>query len=136
MLKQLGLVELLSAVQKKVENNTELRCYDEVPVGAESPLYYVEVIGKRPAHSKTMWKDVFTVWVHAIAEPSKSSIGVYDLIQKLEEALTEDIELQLPHQLVMQTNNGLQVIKTDETEEKHAVLEYEFTVCYGFKMKN
>ncbi len=136
MLKQLGLVELLSAVQEKVESNTGLRCYDDVPIGVDTPLYYAQVIGKRPSPSKTMWKDVFTVWIHAIAEEGNSSVGVYDLIQKLEEAMTEDIKLKEPHQLVMQTNNGIQVIKKDETNEKHAVLEYELTVCYGFKSKN
>ena len=61
---------------------------------------------------------------------------VYNLIQKLEEALTEDISLPEPYQLVMQTNNGIQTIKTDETGEKHAVLAYEFMICYGFKCKN
>lgn len=134
MLKQLGLIDLLSSVQKTVESNTGIRCYDNASNKA-SPFYYVEVIGKRPVNSKTMFKDTFTVWIHAIAEPSDSSVGVYELIQKLEEAFTEDIVLEEGYELVMQTNNGIQVIKTDETNEKHAVLEYTFTVCYGFKTK-
>ena len=53
----------------------------------------------------------------------------------LDEALTEDIRLPEGFELVMQTNNGVQTIKTDETNEKHAVLAYEFMVCYGFKWK-
>ncbi len=133
--KQLGLVDLISAVQSKVKGNTGLKCYDAVPVNAQSPFYYAEVIGKRPSHSKTMWRDVFTVWIHAVAEPGESSVQIYDLIQKLEEALTEDIVLPDEYELVMQTNNGVQTIKTDETKEKHAVLAYEFMVCYGFKCK-
>lgn len=135
MYKQLGLVDLISAIQKKVQDNTGTTCYDAVPDNAPSPFYFAEVIGKRPAHSKTMWRDVFTVWIHAIAEPGKSSVQVYKLIQDLEEALSEDIELPEGFDLIMQTNNGVQTIKSDETNEKHAVLAYEFMVCYGFKCK-
>lgn len=133
--KQMGLVDLISAIQKKVEERTGLRCYDAVPINKPSPFYYAEVVGKRPAHSKTMWRDIFTVWIHAIAEPGESSVQIYELIQNLEEALTEDIDLPEEYQLIMQTNNGIQTIKTDETKEKHAVLAYEFMVCYGYKCK-
>lgn len=135
MYKQLGLVDLISAIQKKVQDNTETTCYDAVPDNAPSPFYFAEVVGKRPAHSKTMWRDIFTVWIHAVAESGESSVQIYDLIQKLEESLSEDIELPEGFELVMQTNNGIQTIKTDETNEKHAVLAYEFMVCYGFKCK-
>lgn len=133
--KQMGLVNLISAIQEKVEERTGLRCYDAVPINKPSPFYYAEVVGKRPAHSKTMWRDIFTVWIHAIAEPGDSSVQIYELIQNLEEALTENIELPDEYELIMQTNNGIQTIKTDETNEKHAVLAYEFMVCYGYKCK-
>ena len=133
--KQMGLVDLISAIQNKVEERTGIRCYDAVPINKISPFYYAEVVGKRPAHSKTMWRDIFTVWIHAIAEPGESSVQIYELIQKLEEALTEDIDLPEEYELIMQTNNGIQTIKTDETKEKHAVLAYEFMVCYGYKCK-
>lgn len=135
MYKQLGFVDLISAIQKKVKECTGIVCYDAVPQNAPSPFYFAEVVGKRPAHSKTMYRDVFTVWIHVIAEPGESSVQVYDLIQRLEEALTEDISLPEEFELIMQTNNGVQTIKTDETNEKHAVLSYEFMVCYGFKCK-
>ena len=69
------------------------------------------------------------------AEKGDSSVQVYELIQNLEEALTDDIELPEGYELIMQTNNGIQTIKTDETGEKHAVISYDFTVCYGFKCK-
>ena len=82
-----------------------------------------------------MWRDVFTVWIHAIAEKGDSSVQIYELIQNLEEALTEEIILPEEYELVMQINNGIQTIKKDETNEKHAVLAYEFMVCYGFKCK-
>lgn len=132
---QLGLVELISAIQSKVEAKTGLRCLDAVPKDTKPPFYFAEVVSKHPAHTKTMWCDVFTVYIHAIAEPDASSVGIYELINKLEEAMTEDIKLPEPFELLMQTNNGIQIIKTDETNEKHAVVSYEFTVCYGFKVK-
>lgn len=135
MYKQLGLLDLIHAVQEKVERKTELRCYDVVPDNAPSPFYFAEVVGKRPAHTKTMYRDVFTVWIHAIAEPGESSVRVYELIQLLEEAMTEDIILPDGFELILQTNNGVQRIKTDETNEKHAVLAFEFTMCYGIKCK-
>lgn len=135
MLKQLGLVELIAAIQKKIDKNTGLKCYDAVQKDTPSPFYFAEVISKRLAHSKTMYRDIYTVWIHAVAEPGESSVSIYKLIQKLEEALTEDIELPEGIELIMQTNNGVQTIKTDETKEKHAVLAYEFMVCYGFKCK-
>lgn len=135
MYTQLGLLDLIAAVQEKVEDKTGLKCYDAVPDNASSPFYFAEVVGKRPAHTKTMWRDIFTVWIHAIAEPTDSSVPVYRYIQMLEEALTEDIQLPEEFELVRQTNNGVQAIKTDETNEKHTVLAYEFMVCYGFKWK-
>lgn len=135
MYRQLGLLDLIHAVQEKIENKTGLRCYDAVPDNAPSPFYFAEVVSKRPAHTKTMYRDVFTVWIHVIAEPGQSSVRIYELIQLLEEAMTEDITLPDGFELVLQTNNGVQSIKIDETNEKHAILAFEFTVCYGFKCK-
>lgn len=135
MYKQLGLVDLIHGIQAKVEEKTGVKCYDAVPRNAPSPFYFAEVIGKRPAHTKTMYRDVYTIWIHAIAQPGDSSVQIYEMIQQLEEALTEDISLPEGFELILQASNGVQTIKTDETNEKHAVLSFEFTVCYGFKCK-
>lgn len=135
MYKQLGLVDLIHGIQAKVEEKTGVKCYDAVPRNAPSPFYFAEVIGKRPAHTKTMYRDVYTVWIHAIAQPGDSSVQIYEMIQQLEETLTEDVSLPEGFELILQASNGVQTIKTDETNEKHAVLSFEFTVCYGFKCK-
>ena len=135
MYKQLGLVDLIHGIQAKVEEKTGVKCYDAVPRNAPSPFYFAEVIGKRPAHTKTMYRDVYTVWIHAIAQSGYSSVQIYEMIQQLEETLTEDISLPEGFELILQASNGVQTIKTDETNEKHAVLSFEFTVCYGFKCK-
>ena len=138
---RLGLVDLIKAIQAKVEARTGLPCYDAVPVDAPSPFYFAEVAKVLPANTKTMFRDNFTVWIHCISEPPApgdpvSSVGVYNLIEGLQEALTEDIELPEPFELVMQTDGGVQTIKTDETRERHAVVVYDFMVCYGFRCKN
>lgn len=135
MYKGLGLVDLISAIQLKVEDKTGLKCCDAVPSNAPSPFYFAEVVQKKADNTKTMLRDVFTVFIHAVAEPTGSSEQIYDLIQKLEEALSEEIELPEEFELILQTENGLQALKTDETNEKHAVVSYDFTVCYGYKFK-
>lgn len=132
---KLSPVTLIAAVQDKVEALTGLRCYDHVPLNEASPLYFAEIIRIQPANSKTMFRDVYSVSIHCIAEESPSSVGVYNLIENLQSALSEDIILPEPFTLVMQTDNGVQTIKTDESGEKHAIVSYDFTVCYGFICK-
>lgn len=132
---KLSPVTLIAAVQEKVEALTGLRCYDHVPLNEASPLYFAEITRTQPANSKTMYRDVYSVAIHCIAEESPSSVGVYNLIENLQSALSEDITLPDPFELVMQTDNGVQTIKTDESGEKHAIVSYDFTVCYGFICK-
>lgn len=132
---KLSPVTLIAAVQDKIESLTDLRCYDHVPLNEASPLYFAEITRIQPANSKTMYQDVYSVAIHCIAEESPSSVGVYNLIENLQSALSEDISLPEPFTLVMQTDNGVQTIKTDESGEKHAIVSYDFTVCYGFICK-
>lgn len=132
---KLSPVTLIAAVQEKVEALTRLRCYDHVPLNEKSPLYFAEITRIQPANSKTMFRDVYSVAIHCIAEESPSSVGVYNLIENLQSALSEDITLPEPFELVMQTDNGVQTIKTDESGEKHAIVNFDFMVCYGFICK-
>ena len=132
---KLSPVTLVAAVQERIQENTGLRCYDAVPLNAESPFYFAEITRILPANTKTMFRDTYTVWIHCIAEKEDSSVGVYQMIEKLQEALSEDIILPEPFELIMQTDGGVQTIQTDETGEKHAVAAFEFMVCYGFKCK-
>lgn len=132
---KLSPVTLIAAVQDKVQALTGLRCYDHVPINEASPLYYAEITRIQPANSKTMYRDFYSVSIHCIAEESPSSVGVYNLIESLQSALSEDISLSEPFELVMQTDNGVQTIKTDESGEKHAIVNFDFMVCYGFRCK-
>ena len=132
---KLSPVTLVAAVQNKIETLTGLRCYDHVPKNEECPLYFVEITRIRPANSKTMFRDVYSAAIHCIAAENPSSVGVYSLIENLQSALSEDIALPAPFELVMQTDNGVQTIKTDESGEKHAIVNFDFMVCYGFMCK-
>lgn len=132
---KLGLTDLIAAAQKKVTDGTGLPCYDHVEKNTQSPFYFAEVIRITPANSKTMYRDNITVYIHCIAEPGESSVQIYKLIEDLQEAMTEDIVLPEPFELLMQTDEGVQTIKTDETKEKHAIVPYTFMVCYGLKCK-
>lgn len=135
MLKKLSFTDLLKQVIVRVQDGTGLRCYDDIPLNAPAPFYFAEIVGLRPANTKTMYVDVFTVYIHAIAKASNSSIEIYKLIQELEEAMTKDIVLPCEYNLLLQTGQGLNTIKIDETNEKHAILSYEFKINYGFKIK-
>ena len=125
---------MISAIQNKVEERTGIRCYDAVPI-IRSVLSIMPRWSASVPRIQKRCGGYFYGMDHAIAEPGESSVQIYDLIQRLEEALTEDIDLPEEYELIMQTNNGIQTIKTDETKEKHAVLAYEFMVCYGYKCK-
>ena len=135
MLKKLSLIDLHKAVQDRVKKNTGLECYDSVPDNTPAPFYFVQVVGKRQADTKTMWCEIYNVWIHAIAEKQDGRVGIYDLIQRLEEALTEHITVPDHVELLQQTELGLQTLKIDATGEHHAVLAYDFKIAYGFKMK-
>ena len=135
MLKKLGLLDLHAAIIKKVEARTELKCLDKIPKDYPAPFYYAEIVGIKPDNTKTMRCDTYTVFFHDIAEPGAGNVRIYELIQKLEESLTEKIELPEGFTVLLQIGNGLVNLQTDETDERHAVLSYSFKVCYGFRAK-
>lgn len=135
MLKKLSFIDLFKAIQEKVEEKTGLNCLDDVPKNYPSPFYFAEIVGSKPDNTKTMWCDTYLVYIHAIAEKGKGNVRIYELIQKLEEALTEKIVLPEEYTLVLQTGQGMLNLSTDPSGEKHAVLGYSFKVCYGFKVK-
>lgn len=137
MYEKLNFVQLVAAIQAKFKQHTQIQAYDVPPQNEPSPFYFVEVVNRRPADSKTMFRDIFTVYVHCIAPETnnKSNVGVYNLINEVDEIMTEDVTLPEPFQLVTQTNNGVNRIFDETTGEKHAVIELQFMVLYGFKCK-
>lgn len=135
ILRKLSFAEIASGVLQTLRTHTPYDCYDAVPQDSPSPLLFAEVVGKRDASSKTMYKEIFTVQVHAIASPGNARTEIYQMIQTVEEALTEPIPLPESVTLVLQTETGVQSFQQDETTEWHAVLAYEIMVSYGMKCK-
>lgn len=132
---QMNITELLKAIKARVEADTSLKCHDVPPVNVPAPLVYVELVSIQPADTKTMFCKDYNVYLHVIAEEKASSIPINQYVQDVQEAMTQDITLPEGFELIMQVDNGVNVIKTDESGEKHAVLVYTFRICYGYKMK-
>lgn len=135
MLRRFSALDLLAIVQEQIERNTGLRCFDHAD-NEQSPFYAVELVGIEPANTKTCYMDKMTVNVHCIASPSKRQTDALKLIQKLEEAMTEEVVLPDPYWLENQTEEGLQgAPKEDETGEMHAIVAFSFVIAYGFNCK-
>lgn len=135
MLRKISITTLMAKIIDLVETNTGKRCYDAVPNNTPSPFYFLELVSVRPKNTKTMYVDSYNFQFHCIAEVDHSSVKIHELIQGLEEALTEDIALDDPYNLIRTVDNGVSVIKTDETGEKHAICPVSFEISYGFICK-
>lgn len=135
MIRKISITTLMASIIDLVERNTGIRCYDAVPPNADSPFYYVELVSVKPKNAKSMYVDSYNFQFHCIADVDYSSVKIHELIQGLEEALTEDITLDDPYNLIRTVDNGVSVIKTDETGQKHAVLPVSYEISYGFICK-
>jgi hypothetical protein len=135
VIQKLSFTTVLSSIIKKVEEKTGLRCYDSIPADAPVPFYFAEIVGQLPDPSKTMLKERYQVFIHVFADGTNGSIPVFNGIQKLEESLSEEIELPEEYEVVMQMPNGLQRIIDETDGTKHAVMGYDFVIFYGYKMK-
>lgn len=135
IIRKLGFAEAAAALLENLRKNTDYPCYDAVPDDAPSPFLYAEITGKRDSSSKTMLKETFLANVHCIAEPGDARTQIYQMIQAVEQSMTEEIELPPPITLVMQSETGVQSVQMDETNEWHAVIGFEITASYGWKVK-
>lgn len=135
MLKKLSFVALIAALIALLKQNTDVKIYDFVPQDAPSPLIYIEAAGKQANDTKAMFCEVYSVNIHAVAEPYEGNTAIYKLINEIEEALTEDITLPEGFDVIYQLSDGVEAIYEEETKEKHAVLPVRFKVAYGYKIK-
>ena len=135
MYKQLSLTDLIAAIQSRINQNCDIVCYDYVPKDTRAPFCFVEVVSVKPADTKTMYMKEYETLIHIIAKEDKSSVPMYKYIQSIQEAMTEDIKIPSYVRLVLQTDAGVQAIMTDETGEKHAILNFKFKIAYGYKIK-
>lgn len=136
MLQRLGIAQFIGCLIDYIEEATGIRCYD-YPDNVESPLFSVEVASTTAANTKTMYIDVFNVNLHCISEPVEpySNAPVLGLVQTLQEVMTDRFELPEPFSLYRLDFSGLQTLKRDESGEGHAILTYQFYICYGFRCK-
>lgn len=137
MLRRLSPTELLSVLINHVESRTGIRLYDN-PEGKKSPFYSFDSIEREPNNTKTMFMDRFSLSIHCISAPplgEYSSQPVLEMENRLEEALTDELELPEPYELVHQECQGINAVKRDPSGEGHAVVSYNFDVCYGFRCK-
>lgn len=135
MLKQFPITELIKAIQTRVQDGTGKKCFDFVEKDEVSPFYFAEFIQSKPANSKTMFVQDYTVYVHVITEESESTVPMYKYIEELEEAMTQDIAIPEPYTLVLQKDNGVLSHYREETGEHHAIVSFGFKISYGWKMK-
>lgn len=135
MIRRLSITQVLKIVIEQVERVTHKRCYDAVPKDAPAPFYFIEVTNVTPKNTKSILVDQFNLYVHCIAEANPSSVPVNALIEGLQEALTERLYLPDPFDLIRIVDNGVIIIKTDETGEKHAVVSISIEIAYGYICK-
>lgn len=136
MLRRLSIAEFWGLLLDHITSHTEIPVYT-APYERKSPFYYLELLGTEPVDTKTQYIDRFKFSIHAISQPTKpfSFEPVLNMVQEIEEIMTDDMKIGRPFWLVNQSFDGVQAVKKDETEEGHAVLDYHFDISYGFKVK-
>lgn len=135
-LQKLSFVDLHAAVKNRIEDGAGLPALDFVRVNEPMPFTRIDLVGQEERNTKTMFIDRFTVHVHVHSAPNISSVEHYGNIGKVQEALTEYIQLPAGYDLWGQTTSGMLTnFREQETNEHHAVLGFEFSISYGFKIK-
>lgn len=133
-LKVIDAVEVMAGVINRLKE-AEIEAYDSVPDNTKAPFCFVELVKVEPKDTKLSMINNYVFWIHAFEE-DKGSEPILDLINNINEAYTEDIYIGEEFSLISQINKGIITIKREpETEEKHAVIELQVQVCYGYKTK-
>jgi hypothetical protein len=137
MIEQLSLSDIILGVITTLRKNIdpEIPILDYIPENQKLPFISVEMVGVESIPSKTMWKDRYQIYIHGWADGSQGSVPIFDLSDKIREAMTTKVNLPNQVDLLLQQPTGTQRILQDEEHVRHAVLGYALTVTYGFKMK-
>lgn len=136
MIEQLALSDLLLGVLSVLKQSiTDVPILDYVPKNQAIPFVNVEVVGVEPVPSKTLWKDKYIIYIHGWADGSESSVPIFEIADKIREAMTVAVKLPKGYDLLMQRPEGVQRILQDEDNVRHVVIGYSLTVTYGFKIK-
>lgn len=136
MIEQLALSDLLLGVLSVLKQSiTDVPILDYVPKNQAIPFVNVEVVGVEPVPSKTLWKDKYIIYIHGWADGTESSVPIFEIADKIREAMTVAVKLPEGYDLLMQRPEGVQRILQDEDNVRHVVIGYSLTVTYGFKIK-
>lgn len=133
---RLSAAVFLGSLIEAIEQRTGTPTYD-TPDGEASPLYSVELLKTEPANTKTMFVDRYDIRVHCISEAVTpySNAPALRLVQALEVALDDDLELPEPFYVFNQEYRGIRTLKKDPSGEGHAVTDWAFYVCYAYRCK-
>lgn len=137
LLRRFSVTELLAVLMDHISTRTGHPVYDH-PGDQKSPFYAFESITSKPNNTKTMFMDRYEVPIHVISEPIKGEFSIQptlDLIQELEEAMSEEITLPCQFLLVNQEYGGIEVLKQDPSNEGHGIVNFAFDICYGYNIK-
>ena len=134
MMQKLSFTDLLQGTIGLIEHHTAIPCYDVIPMNEPVPYYHAQIIGQRPIPHKLQWREEYDIAIHCFAD-SSSSVHVYELIHKLEEAMNYRIPIPEGYQILMQVPEGLLNDTVDEDGTRHAILGFKITVMYGYKTK-
>lgn len=134
MIQVFPLVTLVGLVQKLIAKNTGLKCYDMIPLNAAVPYHFIDVQSVSPEDTKTMFVHEYLLSVHTITEGGKHA-DMYKRLSTLAEALTEEIALPEGYTLIMQQNEGVTSIYTEQDGYLHAISPLRIRIAYGFKVK-
>lgn len=137
------LVEVLEHVRKFTEK-------DAWADGAnhKAPFYFVEMVGKEKADTKTFNQDKFTINIHCIAGKNRptnttqnapsnfASEAMLEMVGEIEAALENKIFFHKnPFQVAAQDEIGYVAGTVDPSGEPHGVVQFEIIVRYGLKIK-
>lgn len=128
-------MEILAAVQNKVEVYTGLRCFDVVPKDAVAPYYQVVFAGQLPEDHTTMYKEMYTIHLHAVEEGASESEPNFELVQNVSKAMAEHIMLPEGYEILSQTPIGAQPPFDETNGTTRSIIGYNISVFYGYKMK-
>ncbi len=131
----LGFVDFMKILKITIEKKTKLPCYTVIPNQTSYPFYYIEGVERKTVDAKSMWQELFTVYIYIIGESSDDGMKILNDIHELEQSLDDGILLSQEYKLIKQINNGIQMIKIENTNEVHAVIQYDFMISYGYKYK-
>lgn len=137
MFKQYSIVDLVKLVQARIRAGLPgISVYDVVPDGTTAPFIYIELTGAAPANTKTMYVTQYSIAVHIITSAKRTNVPAYTYIQRVLEALTEDIAPEAPFSLLRQECTGVQATyEEEETGERHSIIGFDFFITYGFITK-